>query len=108
MKFDKLIFGTNLLCLGSCIIFSSQDQHLLKIIGGNSNFYLHEVIPLRCDDSKKLFNWHAFGNVEALEKLKVVANDVNKACSCLPLALKVVGFSLFDKKINEDLEYVWL
>lgn len=106
-QFDELILNTSILAPGSCIIITSRDQHLLKIIAGNSNFYLHEVTPLEIDDSQKLFNLHAFGDEEAPENFKALAHEVNKACNGLPLALKVMGSSLFDKRSDEDLECIW-
>ncbi|KAG0564196.1 hypothetical protein KC19_8G091200 [Ceratodon purpureus] len=105
--FDQVILDTGLLAPGSCIIVTSRDRHVLKAIGGGCNFFLHEVKPLGSDDSQQLFNFYAFGNVEIPPKFKTLANDVSKACGGLPLALKVVGSNLIDKKSNEDLEYIW-
>ncbi|KAG0607534.1 hypothetical protein M758_8G036000 [Ceratodon purpureus] len=106
-QFDELILDTSLLAQGSCIIATSRDQHILKIIGGESNFYIHEVTPLGIDDSQKLFNLHAFRNEDAPQNFKAISEDVTNACSGLPLALKVVGSSLYDKRSNEDLEFIW-
>ena len=105
--FDELILDTSLLAPGSYIIITSRERHLLKVFGENSNFYRYEVTMLGCNDSMKLFNWHAFGAEEAPENFKVLAYNVSKACRGLPLALKVVGSSLFDKKSNEDREHIW-
>ncbi|KAG0564220.1 hypothetical protein KC19_8G093100 [Ceratodon purpureus] len=107
-EFDQVILDMGLLASGSCIIVTSRDRHVLKAIGGECNFFLHEVKPLRSDDSLQLFNLHAFGNGEVPPKFKAIANDVSKACGGLPLALKVIGSSLIDKKSNEDLECIWL
>ena len=106
-QFDEIILDRSLLVPGSCIIVTSQDQHILKVIGGMSNFHLHKVPPLGCDDAQKLFNLHAFGNEEAPTKFKALAVDVSNGCGGLPLALKVVGSSLFDKRSNEDLKCIW-
>ncbi|KAG0608202.1 hypothetical protein M758_8G087000 [Ceratodon purpureus] len=105
--FDQVILDKGLLAPGSCIIVTSRDGHILKAIGGECNFYLHEVKPLGSDDSQQLFNFHAFGNGEIPPKFKTLANDVSKACGGLPLALKVVGSNLIDKKSDEDLECIW-
>ena len=107
VQFDKLIPFVGLLALGSCIIVTSRDQHVLKLMGGRSNFYLHEVTLLGCEDSKKLFNWHAFGDDEAPKVFKTLANDVSSACGGLPLALKVVGSSLFGRTSDEDYKFIW-
>ncbi|KAG0586241.1 hypothetical protein KC19_2G074800 [Ceratodon purpureus] len=106
-QFDELILDTSLLAQGSCIIATSRDQHLLKIIGGESNFYIHEVTPLGIDDSQKLFNLHVFRNEDAPQNFKAIAQKVSNACGGMPLALKVVGSSLHDKRSSEDLECIW-
>ncbi|KAG0626627.1 hypothetical protein M758_2G138900 [Ceratodon purpureus] len=105
--FDELILDTSLLAQGSCIIATSRDQHLLKIIGGESNTYIHEVTPLGIDDSQKLFNLHAFRNEDIPQDFKAIAKKVTNACGGLPLALKAVGSSLRDKRSSEDLECIW-
>ena len=106
-QFDKLICDASLLARGSCIIVTSRDQQLLKLIAGKSNHCLYEVTPLDCEDSQRLFNWHAFGDEEAPENFKALANDISNACGGLPLALKVVGSRLFGKTSNEDQSYIW-
>ena len=106
-QFEKLIPNIGLLALGSCIIVTSRDRHLLKFIVGRSNFYLHEVLPLGCDESQRLFNSHAFGDEEAPKNFKALANKVSVACGGLPLALKVVGSSLFGRTSDEDLKCIW-
>ena len=106
-QFDKLIFNRSLLAWGSCIIVTSRDRHLLKLIAGKSNHCLYEVTPLDCEDSQRLFNWHAFGDEEAPKNFKALANDISNACGGLPLALEVVGSSLFGKTSDEDQSYIW-
>ncbi|KAG0607491.1 hypothetical protein M758_8G032800 [Ceratodon purpureus] len=106
-EFDQVILNMSLLALGSCIIVTSRDRHVLNEIDEQCNFFLHEVTPLASDDSLQLFNFHAFGDGEAPPKFKNLANYVSKACGGLPLALKVVGSSLIGKKSDEDLECIW-
>ena len=79
---------------------TSRNQHLLQLIAGKCYLLLYKVPPLDCKESKKLVNWHAFGDEETPKKFTAVANDVSKACGGLPLALKVVGSSLFGKSIR--------
>ncbi|KAG0608634.1 hypothetical protein M758_8G121100 [Ceratodon purpureus] len=106
-QFHELILDSSLLAQGSCIIVTSRDRHLLKLIGRESNSYVHEVTPLEIDDSQKLFNLHAFRDEDAPQIFKAIAEDVSNACGGLPLALKVIGSSLYDKRSNEDLECIW-
>ncbi|KAG0564039.1 hypothetical protein KC19_8G078200 [Ceratodon purpureus] len=107
-QFDDLILDTRHLAQGSCIIVTSRNRHVLKLVGEESySFSLHEVTPLEIDDARKLFNLYAFRSEEALPKFKDIANDVSKASGGLPLALKVVGSSLIDMTSDEDLECIW-
>ena len=107
VQFDELIPFVGVLALGSCIIVTSRDRHVLKLIGGLSNFYLHEVTLLGCEDSEKLSNWYAFRNEKSPKAFKDIANAGSKACGGLPLALKVVGSSLFGMTSNEDHKCIW-
>lgn len=106
-QFDKLIPDAAALPQGSCIIATSFNQHLLKLISRAVKFHLHIVTPLDSEDSEQLFNLHTFGDVEALENFKALSRDVSKACSGLPLALKVVGRSLYSKTSAEQQNHVW-
>jgi hypothetical protein len=105
--FDELILDPTLLPHGSCIMVTSRDRQLLKNIGRKFDLYLHEITPLRFDDGQELFNLHAFGSKEAPKELESLVNNIVITCGGLPLALKVVGSSLFDKRSEEDLEYIW-
>ena len=106
-QFDELILDTSLLAPGSCIILTSHDRHLLKIVVGTTNSYFYKVRTLGLHESLKVFNLHAFHNEEAPKSLKGLALSIIKACGGLPLALKVVGSSLSDKKSDEDKKYIW-
>lgn len=65
------------------------------------------MTALGFDDSQKLFSLYAFHNKEPYENLKALVNEVSRVCNGIPLALKVVGSSLFDKTSLEDQEYIW-
>jgi hypothetical protein len=107
-QFEKLIPNASFLAPGSAIIVTSRDQHLFNLVARKSCSYLHEVTSLGCEDYQKLFNWHAFGDELAPKNFKAIANDVRKACGGLPLALKIVDSSLFNKISNENLKCIWL
>lgn len=76
----------------------------MKVVAKETNFYLHEVTTLGCDDSQMLFNWHAFHKEEVP---KALAHVVSKACGGLLLALKVVESSLYGMTSAEDWECIW-
>jgi hypothetical protein len=50
---------------------------------------------------------HAFHGVDASDGFQELAKKVADACCNLPLALKVIGCFLFDKKEEHDLETTW-
>jgi hypothetical protein len=51
------------------------------------------------------FILHAFGSEEAPKELESLVNNIVIACGGIPLALKVVGSSLFDRRSEED--FIW-
>ncbi|KAG0605760.1 hypothetical protein M758_9G085800 [Ceratodon purpureus] len=94
---------------GSRIIVTSRDLSIFNNVAGRAELdhSVYHVSTLDLEESNMLFNWHAFHAEVAPDDYKVVAKDVVKACGGLPLALKVIGSSLFDKRLNGDLETIW-
>lgn len=109
-QFEALIPLVTELHPGSRIVITSRDRSVLNNVAGRSRLehYFFEVAPLDSDASNMLFNWHAFHVKEAPEDFRDLAKDVVKACGGLPLALKVVGSSLFDKGLDGDKGTIWL
>lgn len=69
--------------------------------------HLYDVSTLGSAESNMLFNWHVFKVQATPEDYKDRAQDVVNACDGLPLALKVIGSSLFDKRSDEDKDTIW-
>ncbi|KAG0588190.1 hypothetical protein KC19_2G223500 [Ceratodon purpureus] len=109
-QFEALVPFVNDLHPGSRIIVTSRDRSVCNNVAGRSKLEhcLYDVSTLGVEESSMLFNWHAFQADEAPEELKGVAKDVVKGCGGLPLALKVVGSSLFDVRSYEYSEAIWL
>ena len=110
-QFEELIPSASLLHPGSRILITSRDRSILKCISGSAEVefsHSYDVSMLNWDESNMLFNWYAFRANEASKDYNDVAKDVVKACGGLPLALKVIGSSLFDKKSVEERETIWL
>ncbi|XP_074380976.1 disease resistance protein Roq1-like isoform X2 [Apium graveolens] len=85
----------NLFSAGSRIVFTSRNVHLrnqlktdLKHVG------LYMVNELEQDDSLKLFNYHAFGEVTPPASLRELSVGFVTYARGVPLALKVLGSSL--------------
>ncbi|XP_050126428.1 disease resistance protein RUN1-like isoform X3 [Malus sylvestris] len=78
---------------GSKIIITSRHEHLLKG---------HEVVRFKVEglheyESLKLFSWHAFGQPRPQEGYMELSRPIVEHCGGVPLALKVLGSSLFGK-----------
>ncbi|KAG0582737.1 hypothetical protein KC19_3G081900 [Ceratodon purpureus] len=108
-QFEELIPFTSALHPDSRIVVTSRDRGVLNTIAGKSKFNHHvfNVCPLEWKEANVLFNWHAFQAKEAAKGYESVAEDVVRACSGVPLALKVVGSSLFGMQLDGDLETIW-
>ncbi|KAG0582756.1 hypothetical protein KC19_3G083300 [Ceratodon purpureus] len=108
-QFEELIPFTSALHPDSRIVVTSRDRGVLSSVAGRSklNHHVFDVCPLDWNEANVLFNWHAFQAKEAAKGYESVAKDVVRACSGVPLALKVVGSSLFDKQLEGDLETIW-
>ncbi|KAG0584090.1 hypothetical protein KC19_3G184300 [Ceratodon purpureus] len=109
-QFEALVPSVSDLHPGSRIIVTSRDRSVFNHLAGRSKLEhcLYDVSTLDVEESNMLFNWHAFQADEAPEELKGVAKDVVKGCGGLPLALKVIGSSLFVVRSEEDSEAIWL
>ncbi|KAG0605125.1 hypothetical protein M758_9G033700, partial [Ceratodon purpureus] len=108
--FDALVPFVSDLHPGSRIIITSRDRSVYNNVAGRSKLEhcLYDVSTLDVEESSMLFNLHAFQAHEAPEELKGVAKEVVGGCGGLPLALKVIGSSLFDVRSDEDSEAIWL
>ncbi|CAM6029752.1 unnamed protein product [Sphagnum balticum] len=108
-QFDKLIPDIDKLGPGSRVIITSRESNMVNNImkNGNCKCSRHEMELLDTIDSRHLFNWHAFHNVDVIDGFQELAKKVADACCGLPLALEVTGCFLFDKREKCDLESTW-
>ncbi|KAL6217628.1 hypothetical protein ACLB2K_010845 [Fragaria x ananassa] len=81
---------------GSKIIITTRDKHLLTANGVSKMFMVPELDE---DESLQLFSWHAFRQAHPIEGFMEVSALVVKHCGGLPLALQVLGSSLFGKSL---------
>ncbi|KAK9944052.1 hypothetical protein M0R45_009637 [Rubus argutus] len=79
----------------SKIIITSSCAGLLE--AHCQSVKVHEVRILGNSESLALFSWHAFGQDYPIQSYKDHSNRVVDYCAGLPLALKVLGSSLFGK-----------
>ncbi|KAL4597203.1 hypothetical protein ACB092_12G218600, partial [Castanea dentata] len=83
---------------GSRIIVTSRDSHLLIRYGVD---YIYTTKELNNDDALQLFSWRAFHKPHPEANYVNLSKDFVNNAKGLPLALKVLGSSLFAKRLNE-------
>ncbi|XP_048439064.1 disease resistance protein RPV1-like isoform X2 [Pyrus x bretschneideri] len=82
---------------GSKIIITTRHEHLLKAHEVCVRF---KVEGLHAHQSLMLFSWHAFGQPHPQEGYMEHSRTLVKHCGGVPLALQVLGSSLFEKTAN--------
>ncbi|KAL7257946.1 hypothetical protein ACSBR1_004132 [Camellia fascicularis] len=63
-------------------------------------YKLHKVKELNDDESLELFSWHTFRQNHPIEGYEEHSKRVVSYCSGLPLALQVLGSSLFQRNLD--------
>ncbi|XP_050209152.1 disease resistance protein RPV1-like [Mercurialis annua] len=82
---------------GSRIVLTSRDKQILK----NRCAYIYEVKELNNYETLQLFSLHAFKQQAPTEALINVAKRAMKYTQGVPLALQVLGSSLYSKNVVE-------
>ncbi|XP_058217974.1 disease resistance protein RPV1-like [Rhododendron vialii] len=82
---------------GSKIIITIRNEHLVRAHEGCK---VHRIIELDYDESLELFSLHAFGQNHPIDDYADTSKLVVQHCGGLPLAIKVLGSSLFGKSIG--------
>ncbi|XP_059072897.1 uncharacterized protein LOC131064838 [Cryptomeria japonica] len=90
---------------GSCVIITSRDEQILKVANVD---VVYEVQRLPHNYAMQLFNLHAFPNSCCPDQeLQTLSSDIVSACEGLPLALQLLGKSLFgegDRDVWKEME----
>ncbi|GMP63266.1 hypothetical protein CsSME_00025018 [Camellia sinensis var. sinensis] len=82
---------------GSKIIITTRREHLMK---AQKLYKLHKVKELNDDESLELFSWHTFRQNHPIEGYEEHSKRVVSYCRGLPLALQVLGSSLFQRNLD--------
>ncbi|XP_050365553.1 disease resistance protein RPV1-like [Argentina anserina] len=82
---------------GSKIIITTRHEHMLKANGVSKMFMVNK---LDWQESLALFSWHAFGQAHPIESYMELSEAVSERCGGHPLALKVLGSSLYGKSLD--------
>ncbi|XP_027907715.1 TMV resistance protein N-like isoform X3 [Vigna unguiculata] len=83
---------------GTVIIITAREEHLLRIPQNGSAF---PVNLLSTNESLELLSWHAFREAKPKQEYNDLAKRVVVYCGGLPLALEVIGSSLFERTKEE-------
>lgn len=82
---------------GSRIIITTRDRRVLDL---HDVERIYEVMPLRSTQALQLFSKHAFKQPRPSEDYRELSIDVVKQLGGLPLALQVVGGSLYRRELE--------
>ncbi|KAM4070558.1 hypothetical protein ACB094_12G174000 [Castanea mollissima] len=83
---------------GSRIILTSRDSQFLKRNGVDD---VYNITGLNDDEALELFSWSALKKPHPEDNYVELSKDFVNYAKGLPLALKVLGSSLFAKRMNE-------
>ncbi|XVE81452.1 hypothetical protein DITRI_Ditri15bG0064900 [Diplodiscus trichospermus] len=98
--------------IGSKIIITSRNRNLLiapsisllfdleSLCSYGDSCKVFEVRELSFNESLQLFNWYAFSQNSITESFIEYTRNIVKYCGGLPLALQVLGSSLFGKSMG--------
>ncbi|CAL8130203.1 unnamed protein product [Prunus armeniaca] len=93
-QFNAILGMREWLHPGSKIIITTRHEHLLK---AHENCAMFKVEGLLENESLELFSWHAFRQPHPGEGYMDLSRPVVQHCGGVPLALQVLGSSLFGK-----------
>jgi hypothetical protein len=98
VQLEKLIGKGDRFGLGSRIIITTRDKHLLTAHGAD---LAYQVNKLNCYEAHQLFCWNAFkSDIPNYDFLELIEHVTGYAGG-LPLALIVLGSYLYGKSLNE-------
>ncbi|KAM7478292.1 hypothetical protein LguiA_026505 [Lonicera macranthoides] len=97
-QLDGLLGMQSSFCPGSRIIITSRHKQLLK---GYEPCKLYEVGQLNEEESLALFHSHAFGEKHQVEDYEFLSKKLVQKCGGLPLAITVLGSSLYGRGVLE-------
>ncbi|KAG7941995.1 hypothetical protein I3843_16G076700, partial [Carya illinoinensis] len=97
VKVEKLLGGCDWFGLGSIIIITTRDQHLLT---SNNVNLRYKVKELDRDEALRLFCLNAFKNENLNHDFVELTEDLLRNVGGLPLALMVLGSNLYGRDIH--------
>ncbi|XP_059455281.1 disease resistance protein RPV1-like [Corylus avellana] len=98
VQLEMLAEKTNWFGLGSKIIITTRNKHLLRAYDGVVSIY--PVKELGQYEALQLFSWYAFKSDKPNDGYVEVTEDALRYCGGLPLALTVLGSALKGRDIK--------
>ena len=83
---------------GSRVIITTRDKHILSESGVDKIYTMKEMDE---GESIELFSWHAFRQASPREDFTVISKKIVDYSGGLPLALEILGSSLFEREVAE-------
>ncbi|KAJ4959204.1 hypothetical protein NE237_026315 [Protea cynaroides] len=94
---NKVIKERDWFGFGSRIIITTRDRHILDVYGVDGTY---EPKEMDLNHSLQLFSKHAFKKDQPPKHYLALSKEVVKTTGGLPLALEVIGSSLFDRGVE--------
>ena len=98
-EIENFLGECNWLSLGSRVIITTRDKHLITALGKDHPIY--KVKELNQSEALELFSLHAFQTDKLEKDYSKLAEQIINYANGLPLALKIIGSDLCGKSINE-------
>ncbi|KAM5573250.1 disease resistance protein RUN1-like [Rosa sericea] len=93
-QLNALAIDRDSFCLGSRVLITTRDEHLLKQLGVD---FIYQARVMDKEEALKLFTLHAFKTHCPNEEYLKLSRRVVDCCGGLPLALKVLGSFLVQR-----------
>ncbi|CAN6689851.1 unnamed protein product [Malus baccata var. baccata] len=97
-QLDELVVNRHSFGLGSRIIITTRNEHVLNEFAVD---VIYRSQGMEREEALELFSWHAFRSSCCPRKYLNLAREVVDYCGGLPLALQVLGSTLFKGSIGE-------
>ncbi|XP_035546802.1 disease resistance protein RPV1-like [Juglans regia] len=98
LQLENLAGDRNWFGLGSRIIITTRDRHLLNNPKADS---VYEVKILDYNEALRLFSWHAFVKEELVENYVELSKQVLQYAQGLPLVLTILGSDMKGRSIHQ-------
>ncbi|KAG2667419.1 hypothetical protein I3760_15G114200 [Carya illinoinensis] len=98
VQLENLAGDRNWFGLGSRIIITTRDRHLLNYPKADS---LYNVEVLDDNEALRLFSWHAFEKEEPIENYVELSKQVLQYAQGLPLVLTILGSDLKGRSLHQ-------